>query len=131
MTEIEITKDNWEAHYPIPETGDKDVICKCGNSVCTKGEHLESMLMKVKQTEALQPSDTGSTSNKKRNQELIDFKLSYCHNEVAKARLDSLIARAVEEERLAWLQGERCTICGESTVESYLTDMCGKCLEEV
>lgn len=44
----------------------------------------------------------------------------------------SEIARAIEEERQAWLRRERCTNCGgeKKTGDENFIDMCSRCLEE-
>lgn len=47
-----------------------------------------------------------------------------------KGERNRLIAMAKEEERQAWLTGYRCIGCGVEQ-DNQLSDMCGKCLEEL
>jgi len=44
---------------------------------------------------------------------------------------EEAVAEARREERNDWLAGNRCSVCGESNLDSRgLSDVCGKCFEE-
>ena len=52
------------------------------------------------------------------------------YKDFIKASLERLYEKGREEEKKAWINGERCASCGESMKASDTYDTCPKCWEE-